>query len=132
VHAGRRSEQRIRTELAYYLQDKQRWPTQAQFKADGRSPFRRAIARSGGLNRWTKEHPDLRCPHAFRWTDEYIHERLLAFCQGRTTLPSEGEFLRAGERKLDRAISTHHGRAWWAPNSASPTSQTDTSQFKAR
>jgi DNA invertase Pin-like site-specific DNA recombinase len=49
------TESRVRAGLRLYLRRKRRWPTQAQFEADGLKSLHRALRRTGGTHRWSTE-----------------------------------------------------------------------------
>jgi hypothetical protein len=49
-----------------------------------------------------------------RWTSDRIREELAAFCSGRTSWPSAGEFKRAGRSDLYVAASRYGGIGFWA------------------
>jgi site-specific DNA recombinase len=49
------TEARIRSALELYLRRKRRWPTHAQFHADGLAGLHRAIRKTGGVERWSAE-----------------------------------------------------------------------------
>ena len=49
------TETRIRCALELYLRRRRRWPTQAQFHADGLGGLLKAMRRTGGVKRWSDE-----------------------------------------------------------------------------
>jgi hypothetical protein len=51
------TERRIHDALDLYLRHKRRWPTEAQFHADGLTGLHTAIKRTGGVARWSAELP---------------------------------------------------------------------------
>ena len=77
VRPTHRTDAMIKAELTAYLADKGVWPTQREFHADGKRPLRRAIAESGGLQRWAAEFPDVPCPPIqHRWPEERMRSEL--------------------------------------------------------
>ena len=64
------TEERVRAGLRLYLSGKCRWPSIAEFNADGVGRLRDAVMRTGGMRRWVGEFP-LPCTGAQRggmWT----------------------------------------------------------------
>jgi DNA invertase Pin-like site-specific DNA recombinase len=102
------SEERIRLELATYLQGQGIWPTRSQFKQDGRDALRDAISRHGGGAYWAAEMGVrvLRGPSARqRWSYIRMRHELADFASGRDDWPPAREFYAAGRRALYGAIA---------------------------
>jgi site-specific DNA recombinase len=115
-----RTEAMIKAELIAYLADKTVWPTLRQFHADGKRALRRAIAETGGLERWSAEVPDVPCPPIqHRWSEDRMRTELEAFCRGRSAFPTRPEFRNAGLGGLHGALS-RRGLDWWAEEMGLP------------
>jgi hypothetical protein len=94
-----------------------RWPTKAEFRAAGLESALTAMYRFEGINEWRERlgagprRP--RSASARRWSDERLERELREFCRGRSSWPTEREFLAAGRGRLYRAASLYGGIASW-------------------
>ena len=66
-----------------------------------------------GSSVWVQAAPRAGIGRPRRWTDERIRAELEEFCQGRTTWPTEREFLAAGKSALYGAARHHSGIPRW-------------------
>jgi hypothetical protein len=113
------TDERVRAELAHYLDGKTQWPPSRQFLADGRSSLRQAISTTGGVCRCAVEFDMPRRtrrsigPHRY-WTDARIHEELTALCRGRRTFPSRADFRGAGLEGMHRVMQRDRALDRWA------------------
>ncbi len=121
------TDERIRATLSLYLSDRVRFPTPAEFRADGLAHPRDAITAQGGVDRWAHEF-GLPPPHRLRgaqtwWTDERIDAELRRFTEGRAVFPTQREFRHANRGALLAALRRHGGMAPWAARLGLPRRQ---------
>jgi ribosomal protein L13E len=94
-----------------------RWPTKAEFRAAGLESALTAMYRFEGIEAWRERlgvgPRQARARRSRRWTDERLERELRTFCRGRSTWPTEREFLAAGRGRLYRAASLYGGIAGW-------------------
>jgi len=113
------TQERIEVELRQVLDGRGTWPTLLEFKARGPAGLASAIAHGGGAVYWARR-VGVKPPARARvsgpriWTDERIRAKLREFCAGRTTWPTEREFVEAGEARLYYAACDHGGPGRWA------------------
>lgn len=112
------TEERIRTELASFLNRHEAWPTRAEFERAGEKLLRDAVQRTGGPERWAKEFGLSRVSNKSGsrrvWTEERIESELRKFLHGRTEWPPRSEFIAAGQWPLLTAAHTRGGADYWA------------------
>jgi hypothetical protein len=101
------TEDRIRTELAKFLDEKSTWPTEKEFRAAGLRPLRQAARATGGLRRWAGRFgfelsPGRADPRP--WTYERMRTALAHFASDRGDWPTQAEFQHAAQRPLYDAI----------------------------
>jgi hypothetical protein len=99
---------RIHRELAAYLEGRDRWPTTQEFRYEGHTSLRNAIAFSGGPERWAPEMgvalPSRR-GQPMRWGSyQRLKEEVADFAAGRVEYPTHSEFIEAGLEGLYHAI----------------------------
>jgi site-specific DNA recombinase len=102
------SDDRIRKELARYLEAKRAWPSYRQFKADGEGILRDAIRATGGRDRWGREMgiaPGERRRTAISY-DEMVRG-VAAIADGKSTFPARLQFIEAGLEPIYGAIMRH-------------------------
>ena len=112
------TEERVRTDLALFLQDWEQWPSRIEFEAAGRAELRDAVRRLGGPERWAAEFglplQNLRFGSKLAWTDERIEAELRRVLDGRDTWPTRRELERVGRFGLATAVAQGGGTAYWA------------------
>jgi hypothetical protein len=112
------TEQRVRRELARFLNGGGTFPTAGEFGAAGRGGLWRALRRTGGSERWALEFgvaPPSSHPGSRRvWTDARIEMQLRRFLAGRDVWPRVSEFNDAGLASLFTAAYTYGGVEYWA------------------
>ena len=112
------NQQRVRRELASFLNGHATFPTAGEFEAAGRGALWRAVKRTGGSDRWAPEFgvaPPSHRPGSRRfWTDARIETQLRRFLAGRDVWPRVSEFNDAGLASLFTAAYTYGGIAHWA------------------
>lgn len=117
-YAPRWTEERIKSELADFLQRRESFPTRLEFERAGRKHLRDAITRTGGAERWAREFAlplqGRRAGIRRGWTDDRIEAELKRFVGRRRRWPAKGEFETAGYGQLPQAAYHWHGAAYWA------------------
>ena len=113
------TDQRIEAQLRRVLDGRDVWPTRRELERVGGSGLAIAVAQRGGTACWARRLGFEAPPRAGmggrrRWTDERIRAELKEFCRGRTTWPTEREFLAAGKSKLYSAACHYGGTPHWA------------------
>lgn len=112
------TEERIRQELAGYLNGRTVWPSRAQFERDGLTALRNAVNRTGGPDHWAAEFGltrENRLAGIRRgWTPDAIEAQLREFIGDSTMWPTRREFERAGLTGLLSAIYRREGPTYWA------------------
>jgi DNA invertase Pin-like site-specific DNA recombinase len=111
------SEQRVRLELADYLEGVAGWPTAKQFHADGRWELQRAVSRFGGPERWAAEFDrELRWRQRDRlpWTEYRVERALRELSAGSGVMPTRREMRASGRRGLADAVGPASERERWA------------------
>ncbi len=112
------TEERVRTDLAEFLQDWEQWPSRIEFEAAGRTELRDAVRRLGGPERWAAEFglplQNLKFGSKLAWTDERIEAELRRVLDGRDTWPTRRELERVGRFGLAAAIAQGGGTGYWA------------------
>ena len=112
------TEQRVRSELARWLNGRRTFPTAGEFEAAGHGALWRAVRRTGGSERWCLEfgvrRPSRRAGSRRAWTDARIEAQLRRFLAGRDVWPPVGEFNDAGLAPLFTAVYTYGGVERWA------------------
>jgi hypothetical protein len=111
------TEDRVRQELAEFLDDRDAWPKMGEFRRGGKEGLRRAVARFGGMERWANEFEmpigNSRGPN-LTWTDEHIEEAVRELIGNRQEWPRRREFCDAGLAGAYAAIWRSGGVAHWA------------------
>ncbi len=108
------NEARIRSALTPLLEGRTDWPKPAEFEAAGMAVVYRAVRNHGGMGHWAEEF-GLTCRRKRRvWTKERIEPELIAFLDGRDTLPTMKEFGEAGQAHLFSALYSCGGVSYWA------------------
>ena len=110
---------RIEAELRRLLDGRDTWPTRSEFERAGLSAVAAAVVHGRGTAYWArffgmKPPPRAGISRPRMWTDERIRAELKRFCGGRTTWPTEREFLDAGESALYNAACHYRGARYWA------------------
>jgi hypothetical protein len=113
------TEERIEAELRRVLDGRDTWPTRRELERVGRFGLATAVAQGGGTAYWASRFgfeplPPSRVIRPRLWTDERIRAELEDFCRGRTTWPTEREFLEAGKSRLYTAACHYGGAPHWA------------------
>jgi site-specific DNA recombinase len=109
--------ERVRKELAAFVESRDRWPSFDEFQAQGRALLWDQVQRHGGNLRWASafELPYVTtAPDGHPWTDERIRVALAAFLYGKRAWPTWREFEAAGLEALRYAINASGGAARWA------------------
>jgi hypothetical protein len=110
--------ERIELELSKVLNGHDTWPPRRELER-GKVGLVGAIYRGAGADYWARRM-GVQKPTPSRssgpriWTDERIRTELEDFCRGRSTWPTEREFIEAGKRKLYSAASRRGGVEKWA------------------
>jgi len=111
--------QRIEAELRKVIGRRGTWPSRRELEQRGRPGLVGAIYHGQGAEYWAHRvgvarppRPVARRPRV--WTDERILAELREFCAGRTTWPTEKEFVAAGRARLYGAACHYGGVARWA------------------
>jgi hypothetical protein len=111
-------EDRIRRELATFLDGARRFPSAGDFQRRGRRALWEAIQRTGGAERWALEfgasRANLRAGQRRVWTERRIERQLRRFLAGRSVWPAVREFNEAGLAPLFTAVDTYGGAELWA------------------
>jgi hypothetical protein len=113
------TDDRIEAELRKLLDGRATWPTAREFKESGSFGLAAAVSHGRGTAYWARFfglEPPPRAGISRRrtWTDERIRAELETFCRGRSTWPTEREFLDAGESPLYSATCSYRGVRHWA------------------
>ncbi len=113
------TDERIEAELRKVLEGRDTWPTRRELERVGRFGLATAVCHRGGTGYWARRLGFKAPPRAGmggprRWTDERIRAELEEFCRGRTTWPTEREFLAAGKSPLYNAACHYGGTPHWA------------------
>jgi hypothetical protein len=113
------TDERIEAELRRVLDGRDAWPTRRELERVGRFGLATAVAQGGGTAYWARRFGFEALPRAELarprlWTDERIRAELADFCRGRTTWPTEREFLEAGKSPLYNAACHYGGTRHWA------------------
>ncbi len=127
---SRWDDERIERELREYLAERAAagltaWPTQKEFKADGRKQLMYAIYAHGDMQTWAARvghearRKGLRVRPSLEWTDDRLRRELGEFLARRSQdgvfdWPSQREFREAGLGGLHAAIYNHGGAEKWA------------------
>lgn len=107
------NEIRLRGALAPFLEGREAWPQLPEFEAAGMMAVYRAVRSGGGTEHWAEEF-GLSCKTKRKlWSKERIEPLLIAFLDGRDSLPSMKEFGEAGNARLYSALHSHGGTAYW-------------------
>lgn len=111
--------ERIELELRAFLAGRDAWPARREFEQAGRGALLGAIYRFEGGAYWARRVGVSRTTRATSsgpriWTDQLIAAELEEFCRGRTTWPTEREFVSSGKRNLYSAASRRGGVDRWA------------------
>jgi hypothetical protein len=111
--------ERIEMELRRVLARRDTWPTRRELERASPFSLSSAVAHNGGTVYWArrlgfKPPPRAGSPGRRIWTDERIRAELEQFCRGRTTWPTEREFLAAGKSALYSAACHYCGAPRWA------------------
>jgi DNA invertase Pin-like site-specific DNA recombinase len=128
------SEERVRRELASYLESCAGFPTAKQFHADGHWELQRAISSFGGTERWAAEFGrELRWRQRDRigWSEERIEAALRQLSTPSGVMPTRREMRTSGLRGLANAVGPASERERWAsrlglrmpPRTRQPTSR---------
>jgi hypothetical protein len=101
------------------LDGRDTWPSRRELEETGSFGLATAVAHSRGTAYWARRlgfKPPERAlsPRPRVWTDQRIRAELEAFCRGRTTWPTEREFIQAGKSRLYYAACQYHGPRHWA------------------
>jgi hypothetical protein len=98
------TEDRLRTELATYLEGRTAWPTCKAFIADGHRDLRKAIRWNGGPERWAAAMgvslASRNCASQ-RWSYARVLEAVREFVGGSETFPTQKQFFAAGLSRLE-------------------------------
>ena len=113
------TDERIEAELRSIVDGRDTWPTRREFERMGSFGLAAAVSHHRGTAYWARRFGFKASPRAGigrprLWTDERIRAELEEFCRGRTTWPTEREFLAAGKSKLYTAVCHYSGPAHWA------------------
>jgi len=113
------TEARIELELLTFLDGDNEWPTRRAFEQADRGDLLAAVYRGEGVKHWARRvgvtrRPFPAPPGPRIWSDERIRAELTRFCDGRTTWPTQREFVRAGKAQLYQAASRRGGVDRWA------------------
>ena len=113
------TDERIEAELRSIVDGRDTWPTRREFERVGSFGLATAISHRGGTALWARRLGFPAPPRAGMgrrrlWSDERIRAELEKFCRGRTTWPTEREFLAAGKSKVYNAACHYGGTAHWA------------------
>jgi hypothetical protein len=111
------TDERIEAELRRALDGRDTWPTRRELERSG--SYGLAAAVGGGTAYWArrlgfKPPPRAGIGRPRIWTDARIRAELEEFCRGRTTWPTEREFLAAGKSALYNAVCHNGGAPHWA------------------
>jgi DNA invertase Pin-like site-specific DNA recombinase len=101
------TEERVRAELAKFLDGRSSWPTEKEFRAAGLRPLREAARVTGGLRRWAEQLGFELCAGRADprpWTYERMRTAIAQFTADRGDWPTQAEFHEAGHRSLYDAI----------------------------
>ncbi len=112
------TEERIESELRRVIGQGTCWPSRWEL-LQATSGLASAVSRSGGVLYWCDRLGPTRPPREIRsgprvWTDERIRAELRAFCGGRSTWPTQREFIANGRSRLYQSTSRRGGVARWA------------------
>jgi hypothetical protein len=110
---------RIEAALRELLDGRATWPTPREFERSGSFGLAAAVFHRRGTIYWARffglePPPRAGMSRPRIWTDEHIRAELEKFCQGRTTWPTEREFLDSGESALYNAACRYGGARRWA------------------
>lgn len=113
------TDERIEAELRKALDGRDTWPTRRDLERRGVFGLATAIAHRGGTAYWARRlgrepPPRAGISRPRIWTDARIRAELGQFCRGRTTWPTEREFLEAGKSALYNAACRYRGPRYWA------------------
>ena len=113
------TDERIEAELRSIVDGRDTWPSRRELDRLGTFGLAAAISHRRGTVYWAGRFGLKAPPHSGIgrprfWTDERIRAELEEFCRGRTTWPTEREFLAAGKSKLYTAVCHHGGTPFWA------------------
>jgi len=100
--------------LAPFLEGRAQWPSRREFEDAGLAKVRAAVRAQGGTAHWAKRFGLTWRENKRKWTMERIERELIAFTRGRTTFPTETDFVHRGRRDLHAAMRVHGGYRWWA------------------
>ena len=108
------TDERIEAELRKILDGRDTWPTRRELERLGPFGVATAVAQRGGTAYWARRlglepPPRAGISRPRIWTDDRIRAELAEFCRGRTTWPTEREFLSAGESALYNAACHYRG-----------------------
>ncbi len=113
------TDERIEAELRSFMDGRDTWPTRREFERAGSVGLATAVYHHGVTAYWARRLGFQAPPRAGvggrrLWSDERIRAELEDFCRGRTTWPTEREFLEAGKSKLYNAVCHYGGPPHWA------------------
>ena len=111
--------ERIEAELRKILDGRDTWPGRRELELKGRPGLAAAAYDGGGAAYWARRLGLRRAPRPGStgpriWTDERIRMELREFCRGRSTWPTEREFIAAGKSSLYDAACHYGGPSKWA------------------
>ncbi|HUA46165.1 MAG TPA: hypothetical protein VMA77_13120 [Solirubrobacteraceae bacterium] len=113
------TEDRIEAELRRIVDGRNLWPAHRELKRMGSFGLAAAVSHHGGTAYWARRlgleaPPRASIGRPRLWSDERIRAELEEFCRGRTTWPTEREFVAAGKSKLYNGVCDYGGAARWA------------------
>ena len=113
------TDERIQAELRKLLDGRDTWPTPREFEQSGSFGLGAAVVHGLGTAYWARlfglqPPPRSGISRPRMWTNERIRAELKRFCRGRSTWPTEREFLDAGESALYNAACHYRGARYWA------------------
>jgi hypothetical protein len=113
------TDERTEAELRSIVDGRDTWPTRREFERMGSFGLAAAVSHRRGTAYWARRFGFEASPRAGigrprLWTDERIRAELEQFCRGRTTWPTEREFLAVGKSKLYTAVCHYSGPGHWA------------------
>ena len=116
------TDDRIREELAAFVDGCKHWPTSAEFDAAGQHRLLAAVRRHGGTTHWAKQigihgparRRSTRSAVAARWDEQRIEAALGPLVRQLGRWPTHGEFDHAGLGAARSAVYRNGGSTVWA------------------